>query len=473
MGLVKQIRFTGRIEKEDFMKKTVSLWMVFVLVFTTLVGCAGNKTSPTVDNATTAPTEAQKKEEKAPSNDTKGETVKEEIKLSWALWDYDATPYYAPLIEAFETANPGITIEPVDLGSTDYQTMLSTQLSGGSSAIDLVSVKDIPGYAAMVNAGQLEPLNSYINSAGIDTSAFNGTTEQIIMNEQLYALPFISTFWVIFYNKDLFDKAGVAYPTNDMTFEEYDALARQLTNDAFGTDKVYGSHYHTWRSAVQLFGVLDGANSIVGGNYEFLKPFYEMVLAQQKDGVCQDYAALKTSQTHYSGVFYNNSVAMMNMGTWFISTLIAKLAAGEADSHNWGIVKYPHAEGVEPGTTLGTLTSIAVNSSSKNKEAAFKFVDFISGAEGAKIVASTGSFPAMMSDEALSTIASMEGFPQDENSKEALLTYKKYLEMPVHEMSSQIETVLNEQHDNIMTGNLSIDEGIANMNSEVQKLLGK
>lgn len=458
------------------MKRFVSLGMIFVLMITMLVGCSGKATESSME-ATKAPEKSESTETKA--EPTKAETANtestaaEEVTLTWALWDYDATPYYAPLIEAFEAANPGVHIEPVDLGSTDYQTMLSTQLSGGSSAIDLVSVKDIPGYAAMVNAGQLEPLDSYISAAGIDTSAFNGTTEQIIMNDQLYALPFISTFWVIFYNKDLFDAAGVEYPSNDMTFEEYDQLARKLTNDAFGAEKVYGSHYHTWRSAVQLFAVLDGSHTIVDGTYDFLKPYYEMVLAEQKDGVCQDYAALKTSQTHYSGVFYNNSVAMMNMGTWFISTLIAKLQAGEAECNNWGIVKYPHAEGVEPGTTLGTLTSIAVNSSSKNKDAAFKFVDFISGEEGAAIIASTGSFPAMMSDKALDTISNMEGFPQDENSKEALVTYKKYLEMPVHEKSAEIETILNEQHDNIMTGNCTIDEGIANMNTQVGELLGK
>ena len=38
-----------------------------------------------------------------------------------------------------------------------------------------------------------------------------------------------------------------------MTFEEYDAIARQMTSGS-GASKVYGAHYHTWRSAIQLFG---------------------------------------------------------------------------------------------------------------------------------------------------------------------------------------------------------------------------
>lgn len=50
-----------------------------------------------------------------------------------------------------------------------------------------------------------------------------------------------------------------------------------------------------------------------------------------------DYATLKTSSTHYSGVFYNNSVAMMNMGSWFISTQIEKVKSGESQATNWGL----------------------------------------------------------------------------------------------------------------------------------------
>ena len=175
-----------------------------------------------------------------------------------------------------------------------------------------------------MNKGVLEALDDYIAKDGVDLSQYGGITDQVTVDGKLYELPFRSDFWVMFYNKDVFDNAGVSYPTNDMTFEQYDALARSVTNDTPGQE-VYGAHYHTWRSAVQLFGILDGKNSIVDGNYEFLKPYYEMILAQQEDGVCQDYATLKTSSLHYSGAFAQGNVAMMNMGSWFIPTLIEKL----------------------------------------------------------------------------------------------------------------------------------------------------
>lgn len=69
--------------------------------------------------------------------------------LTWAVWDIGQTAYYQPLIDAFEAANPDVTIEMVDLGSSDYPNMLQIQLSGGSD-FDVVAVKDIPGYNNLV-----------------------------------------------------------------------------------------------------------------------------------------------------------------------------------------------------------------------------------------------------------------------------------------------------------------------------------
>ena len=159
------------------------------------------------------------------------------VTLKWALWDWDSTAFYKPLVEAYEAKNPNVKIEPLDLGSADYQTMLSIQLTGGDDSIDVVAIKDIPGYNNLQKAGQLVDLTDYIKKNGIDTSKYGGTTEQITVNGGLYGLPFRSDFWVVFYNKDLFDKAGVPYPTNDMTLDEYDAIARKMTSGS-GSKKV-------------------------------------------------------------------------------------------------------------------------------------------------------------------------------------------------------------------------------------------
>jgi multiple sugar transport system substrate-binding protein len=393
------------------------------------------------------------------------------LTLKWAIWDKDLAPYYQPLVDAYQAKNPGVKIEVIDLGSADYQTVLATQLSGGAD-LDVLAIKDIPGYSNLVKQNRLEPLNGYIRSANVDTALYGGTTEQIAVNGEVYALPFRSDFWLIFYNKDLFDAAGVAYPANDLTLEQYDALARRVTRGS-GANKTYGAHYHTWRSAVSLFAILDGKNTIVDGTYDFLAPHYERVLKEQDDGIVQSYAALKTSGTHYSGAFFNNQIAMLNMGTWFIATQIDKVNSGESLSKNWGLAKYPHPAGVPAGTTLGTITSIAVNRNSKNKTAALDFMKFVSGPEGAAILAKTGTIPAIMNQEVINAISAIPGFPADSNSRDALNVYKTYLEMPLHDKSADIELILNEGHDNIMTKNTSVQAAIREMNDRVGKLLGR
>ena len=243
-------------------------------------GNQGGETTPAAagggETAATTATETVEAKE--------GQTV-----MRWSIWDKDLTAYYQPLIDEFEKQNPDLKIEMVDLGSSDYQTVLGTQLTGSGSDFDIVTIKDVPGYTTLVNKGVLEPLDEYIAKDNVDLAAFKGLTDQITVEDKLYELPFRSDFWVVYYNKDVFDAAGVDYPTNDMTFDQYDELARKLTVDVPGQE-VYGAHYHTWRSAVQLFGILDGKNTILDGTYDFLKPYYEMVLAEQEDGICQDYA---------------------------------------------------------------------------------------------------------------------------------------------------------------------------------------
>lgn len=449
-------------------RKIISILLVASMVASLgLTGCGNSSSTKTSDTT-------QSTDKTDTTKDTTAATDGDKVTINWAIWDKDSSTYWTKLKEGFEEENPNITVELTDLGATDYNTVLATQLSGSGSTFDVVSIKDTACYSTLIEKNALEPLNDYITTEGIDLSQYNGITDQIKANDVLYELPFRNDTWVVYYNKDLFDAAGIDYPTNDMTFAEYDKLARSLSSNEFGK-QVYGAHYHTWRSTIQLFGALDGTD-ILGGNYDFLKPYYETVLSEQADGVCQDYATLSTASLHYSNAFSQGNVAMLNIGSWFISTLITKLNAGEYDSSlcgNWGIVQYPHPEGVEAGTTIGTVTGIAVTSASEKKDAAWKFVQFASSEEGAKIVAETGSMPAIVTSEISAILASVPGFPLDQNSKEALTPTKVYMDIPYSKHSAEIDAVLSTYHKDIMNGDISVDDGIAKMNEDVQKVLAQ
>ena len=437
------------------MRKALALTLAAAMTLS-LAACGGAASSAASETASTA------------ASTESGDSA---VTLNWAIWDKDSTAYWQALADGYTATHPNVTIEMTDLGSSDYMTQLATQLAGGNGELDVLSIKDIPGYSNLINLGMLEPMNDKLTTP---TADFGGVLEQLTAEDgNFYAVPFRSDFWVVYYNKDLFDAAGVDYPTNDMTMEDYDALARQLTSGE-GADKVYGCHYHTWRSAVSLFGILDGKNTIIQGNYDFLKPYYDMVIAQQNDGICMDYGEIKTANLHYSGAFENGQAAMVNMGSWFIATLQkynAEAAANGVNPVNFGIVKYPHPAGVAEGSTLGTVTSLAVNVNSEKKDAAIDFVNWCASSEGAAAVAAVGTFPAVATAETNAIIAGTEGFPEDENSLEALNTSAIYLEMPLSDKASEIETVLNQEHDAIMTGAETVDEGIANMNEQIGAIL--
>ena len=449
------------------LSKILALALALAMIFS-LAACGNGgdapASNPPADNSTPADNNTDKPDDNQPSGD-------EEVTLTWAVWDKDTTTQWQTLADGYTALHPNVKFDMIDLGSTDYMTQLATQLSGGNGELDVLSIKDIPGYANLINLEMLEPLNDVLTTP---KESFNGVLEQLTdEGGKFYGIPFRSDFWVVFYNKDLFDAAGVDYPSNDLTLAQFDELARKMTSGS-GAEKVYGNHYHTWRSDVTLFGVLDGKNTIIDGNYDFLKPIYEMALNQQNDGICMDYGELKTAGLHYSAAFENGQAAMVPMGSWFVGTLINynnEAASNGAEPVNWGIVKYPHPEGVAAGSTLGQVTSLGINPNSAKKEAAADFLNWVATEDAAKALAATGNFPAISTAETSELLASTEGFPTDDASKEALTIAALYLEMPMSDKASDIEQVLNTEHDAIMTGAETVDKGIANMNEQVQAIL--
>jgi len=449
------IKFKERKMKRLFIYLTIAVLMVIALI-----ACAS--TTPEATEEAKAPVEESQPE--APVE----EAEPEQITLTMTAWDIDATPYWQAVIDAYEAQNPNVKVEMVEISSQEYQDKVNIMLSGGDDT-DIITVKDIPGYSAMLTRGQIIPLNAYIERDNLDLSKFSGAAEQLTYEGSIYALPFRSDIWILFYNKDLFDAAGVPYPTNEMTWAKFDEVARQMTSGS-GADKVYGAHFHTWRSTVELATVQDGKNTVISTDYSFMKPMYDMVIAMQDDGIIMDYGELKAGSVHYSGVFKNQQIAMLPMGSWWIGGMINAVNSGEAD-FNWDVVKYPVPEGVAPGTTAGTLTSLAINANSDAKDAAWDFIKFYSGEEGAKALAATGNLPAVRTPEVLEVFASVDGVPA--GATEALQTVTVRLELPMDPNVGAIEQILNEEHDLIMTESVTVDEGIAEMTTRADEALGE
>lgn len=383
--------------------------------------------------------------------------------LTVVTWDANTTPYLIAQEKAFEEAYPHIDLQYIDVASQDYAIKVGSMLSGNDTS-DVFMVKEVSDIVNWHAQGFAESLTPYMEKDSYDVSGFVGMEANYAFEGAQYALPFRSDFWVLFYNKDLFDAAGVAYPTNDMTWDAYAETAKAMTKDG-----VYGTHYHTWLSAVANWAVCDGVNTLADGQYNDLAYFYNLYKDIEEAGACMAYNELKASGLHYSAAFANGNVAMMPMGYWYVSTLIGYNNDGTCN-FNWGITAVPHAEGVAAGSSFGNLTGVMMNKKSENKDIAWTYISWLCGVEGSKATASTGSRPAWVSEDVAGAMASVAGFPTDEASKAALLPSYVAVEWPVVDNLSDIKPIVEETHTLIMTGELDVEEGIEEMNDRASEL---
>ena len=229
---------------------------------------------------------------------------------------------------------------------------------------------------------------------------------------------------------------------------------------------VYGTHHHTWMALVSNWAVQDGNHTLMSEDYAFLKPYYEQALRLQEEGVMQSYANLKISNIHYTSVFEQQQCAMVPMGTWFIATLVQDREAGNFD-FNWGVTRIPHPAGIPAGSTVGSVTPIAVNAKSDVPDEAWEFVRFATSEAGAEILADNSVFPAITTPGVVSRLASIEGFPED--GKAALSVTNFVFDRPVDAKMAAVRKVIEEEHDAIMIGEEDIDTGIANMNERAEE----
>ena len=136
----------------------------------------------------------------------------------------------AKMVAAFEEEHPNIKVEVETIGYDDYFTQMQTRVAGGT-APDCYEL-NIENFAAYANKGILAEIT------GVDVSGLNETALGAFnVDGKQYGLPESFSNVVLIYNKDLFDQAGVAYPTNDWTQDDLQAAAekiRALGDDIFG-----------------------------------------------------------------------------------------------------------------------------------------------------------------------------------------------------------------------------------------------
>lgn len=403
-----------------------------------LSGCGGGSTQPT---AATGP-----------------------VTLTLAGWSLSTTPEFKTLADGFHATHPKVTVQLKEYDATNYDTQMIADLAA-HTAPDIYVQKNLKNFYTYQSGGQLLDVSDVAKRL----SRSVGGLSDYQVDGKTYAIPYRQDSWVLFYNKNLFDQAHVAYPDGSWTWSDYVTASEKLTAalKAAGSTAV-GDYQHIFQSTVQGFALAQTPEaSLRSGNFGYLKPYYVQALALQNAGAQPSFGTVTTNKLTYQAEFGTQRAAMMLMGTWYIATLLSQQASGDANTFPWGIAPAPQRSASTAGTshtpiTFGDPTGLGINPAiDPSKIAAAKeFLAYAAGPQGAKALAGIGITPADSADVA-QDFFSLKGMPTDALSKFTFSTHDTKPENPVSKYTAALQNILNDLHSAIMSGSTSIDSAIA------------
>jgi multiple sugar transport system substrate-binding protein len=265
-------------------------------------------------------------------------------------------------------------------GGEEYSQKVSTAIAGGKGPDVLELAEHVPAFASK---NQILPLDDYLASSKLDLAAtFGETTAKIFAyDDQQYAVPDRSGAMVLYYNKKMFDEAGVDYPTGDWTWDDLLAASQKLTIREGDEVKQWGfatiSWWPYWMSFMYQNGgqVLDASGKPVINspeNVEAMQWYNDLAWKHKVSPTPRDFA------NYGEGVgpdqlFAQGKLAMEITGFWNIA------AANSVEGLDWDIS--PLWQGKQPATSA-FFNGLAISRTSEHPDEAWKVIEFMASEEG-------------------------------------------------------------------------------------------
>jgi multiple sugar transport system substrate-binding protein len=236
---------TKHISRRDFIKAAAAL-----SGGTLLAACAQPPAAPTA--APAQPTAAPAQPTAAPAKPTTAPAAsggKKTISFSSYTWSsFDGA--MNQILDEFEKANPGVTVERQLFAGDGYWDKLQTQIAAGTSPD--VGMADYGHTVSYAKGGVLLDITDMVAQSGFPLAKMvpaavshyrwkTGDFDSGAPDGRLYGLPSDAQSHVFAYNKTLFDAAGVSYPTDDWTWDDLLAAAKKLTDPKKNTYGVYAN----------------------------------------------------------------------------------------------------------------------------------------------------------------------------------------------------------------------------------------
>ena len=298
-------------------------------------------------------------------------------KTEITVWSWDATVEAA--IPAFEEANPDITVKFENVGSASEQyRAIDNALQAGTGFPDVAQFEyfAVPYFAVAQKLADLSALGAGDYAADYVEAAWN----DVHFNDTLYALPLDYGPVVMFYNQDTFEKAGVTEAPK--TWDEYYEAAKKV--------RALGDDYYISNASGDIFLILsmiwqaggtpfstDGANVKIDfsdENTQNVLAFWQKMI--DEDLITND---ITNWSDDWNRALNDGTLATQVIGGWMTANLPPRApdAAG-----NFRVAAMPQWNEGENYSAENGGSTLAILEASEQKEAAFKFVEYITHGDG-------------------------------------------------------------------------------------------
>lgn len=309
-----------------------------------------------------------------------------DVTLTLSIWETYEKPGMEKIAEAFEKENPNIKVNVEVTPWSQYWTKLEAASTGGT-APDIVTMLSSEFYNYASN-DQLMNLNELTDSGDIDISNYRKEiTELYTYDDDLYTVPKDVDSMGLWYNKKLFDEAGIGYPDETWTWDTLLETAKKLTDKDKG---IYGF-------AAPNTGQ-DGYNSFVFQNEgHFLSDDHKTSAINEKNtaDALQWFVDLSTkegvsptddelSENDSVTSFQSGKVAMVVQGSWMCS----QFKDNEYTKENCDVAVLPKGK---VAATQMNGKGYAISAQTKHPDEAKKLITFLASEEAMKIQAETGT----------------------------------------------------------------------------------
>ncbi|MCL2782427.1 MAG: sugar ABC transporter substrate-binding protein [Propionibacteriaceae bacterium] len=361
------------------------------------------------------------------------------------------------IVDAFQRDNPGITIAVETVPYADYATKLQTAVAGGTEA-DTYELE----FGSLVSYAQAGAL---ADITGIDTSAYAPSLVTAYQSSgKQYGLPESFSNVVLFYNKDLFDAAGLLYPTNDWTWADEKAAAEKLTNKDAGVWGDYQpiSFYELYKTITQCGGSFlsaDGTSTAFNNDagtqaVQWLTGKSGTVMPTDADGA--------NTPDFDTNLFTSGKLAMWHTGIWMFSSV-----ASAAPDMNWDIV-------VEPGNTQKASAmfsnGVVVSAKSQVQDAAKKWISYYTASQTTidTRLATSWELPPIADQTKLGAYLQLT---PPANRQAVFDSLANVALTPVIVQSQQVQDIVSDQLAAVAAGRSSVTDALAAMQTQIDPLL--